>query len=326
MRRRDFIQVIAVATTWPLAARARQSAMPEIAFLGSSSADLYVSRLRVLREGLKEGGYVEGENVVIVYRFAENNIDRLPQLASDLVRDKVDVIVTTAPPAAFAAKAATSTIPTLFLVGDDPVRLGLVPSLSRPAGNITGIYIFNAELAAKRLELLRLLVPAITRIAVLVNPADAALTERQLKDVDAAATAMGLQIRVFNADTIDDVNLAFATMARERSDALFVGVTPFLNSRRIQITQLAAYHRLPATYASREFAEAGGLMSYGSDVVGAYRQLGIYSGRILKGVKPADLPVVQTNKFELIINAQTARMLGLIVPPSMLATADEVIE
>jgi putative tryptophan/tyrosine transport system substrate-binding protein len=191
---------------------------------------------------------------------------------------------------------------------------------------MTGIYIFNAELAAKRLELLRLLVPAITRTAVLVNPADAALTERQLKDVEAAATAMGLQIRVFNADTIDDINLAFATMARERSDAVFVGVTPFLNSRRIQITQLAAYHRLPATYASREFAEAGGLMSYGSDVVGAYRQLGIYSGRILNGVKPADLPVVQTNKFELIINAQTARMLGLIVPPSMLATADEVIE
>jgi putative ABC transport system substrate-binding protein len=191
---------------------------------------------------------------------------------------------------------------------------------------MTGIYIFNAELAAKRLELLRSLVPGIARIAVIVNSADTTLTETQLKDVKTASGALGLQIRVFNADTIDDINLAFTTMASERSDAIFVGVTPFLNSRRIQITQLAAYHRLPATYASREFAEVGGLMSYGSNVVDAYRQVGIYSGRILKGAKPADLPVVQANKFELIINAQTARMLGLIVPPSMLARADEVIE
>ena len=327
MRRRDFIKgIVGSATAWPLSARAQQSAMPVIGMLDSRSPDAITDRLRAFRRGLSENGFVEGENVAIVYRFADNKIDRLPELAGDLVHSQVAVIVTSAPPAAFAAKTATTTIPTLFLVGDDPVRLGLVASLARPAGNMTGIYIFNAELAAKRLELLRSLVPGIARIAVIVNPADTTLTETQLKDVKTAAGALGLQIRVFNADAIDDINLAFTTMASERPDAIFVGVTPFLNSRRIQITQLAAYHRLPATYASREFAEVGGLMSYGSNVVDAYRQVGIYSGRILKGAKPADLPVVQANKFELIINAQTARMLGLIVPPSMLARADEVIE
>jgi putative ABC transport system substrate-binding protein len=230
------------------------------------------------------------------------------------------------PPTAFAAKAATATIPIVFLVGDDPVRLGLVTSLARPSGNLTGINIFNSELAAKRFELLRELVPRAARIAVLANPADVNLTEIQLKDVGAAARAMGLQIEVLNADSSTEIDAAFETIGRARPDAVFVAVTPFFNGRRVQLTQLAAFHRLPATYPLREYADAGGLMSYGTDVVDAYRQGGLYVGRILKGAKLADLPVVQSSKFELVINAQTARMLGLAVPPTLLARADKVIE
>jgi putative tryptophan/tyrosine transport system substrate-binding protein len=324
MKRREFIAGLGGAVAWPTVARAEQTAAPMIGFLDPRSPDAVTDRLRGFRLGLKESGYVEGENVAIVYRWAEYRVDRLPELATELARRQVAVIVASGPLAAFAAKAATTSIPILFLVGDDPVRLGLVTSLSRPNANITGINIFNSEIAAKRLEFLRELLPGANRIAVLVNPADATLTETQ--DVSAAARAMGLQIEFFNADTIAEIDAAFETMGRSRPDAVFVSNTPFLNGRRIQLTQLATFHRLPATYAGREYAEGGGLMSYGSDIVDAYRQVGAYAGRILKSVKLADLPVVQANKIELVINAQTARMLGLTVPPSLLARADEVIE
>jgi putative tryptophan/tyrosine transport system substrate-binding protein len=263
--------------------------------------------------------------LAILYRFAENQNDRLPELAADLVRRKVAAIVAASPLAAFAAKAATSTIPTVFLIGDDPVRLGLVASLARPEGNLTGINIFVVELAAKRLELLRELVPGAIRVAVLVNPADP-VTENQLRSVQAAALAIGLKIQIFNVNTSREIDAAFEVIGRERPDALFVTTTAFLNSRRVQLVQLTAFHRLPATYGLHDFAEAGGLMSYGSNVVDAYRQCGVYVGRVLKGEVPADLPVMQASKFQLVINHQTARMLGLIVPPKLLVLADEVIE
>jgi putative ABC transport system substrate-binding protein len=326
MKRRAFIAGLGGAVAWPVVARAQQTAMPVIGFLDSRSPDVVTERVRGFRKGLNETGYLEGENVGVVYRWAENKNDRLPDLAADLVRRQVAVIAASGPPAAFAAKAATATIPIVFLVGDDPVRLGLVTSLSRPSGNITGINIFNAEVAAKRLELLRELVPWAGKIAVLVNPADATLTETQLKEVSAAAQAMGLKIQVLDADTGAEIDAAFGTFSSARPDAIFVATTPFLNGRRVQLAQLAAFHRLPATYALRECAEAGGLMSYGSDIVDAYRQAGVYAGRMLKGAKLADLPVVQANKFELIINANTARMLGLTVPPSLISIADLVIE
>jgi len=326
MRRREFITLLGGATAWPLAARAQQSAIPAVGFLDSRLPDAITERLRGFREGLKDTGYVEGENVAIVYRFAENQDDRLPELAADLVRRRVAVIATAGPPSTFAAQAATKTIPIVFLVGDDPVRLSLVTSLSRPGGNLTGINVFNSEVTAKRLELLRELVPKLVRLAVLVNPADATLTETQLKGVNAAAGAMGLQIQVFNANTSAEIDAAFETMGRERPDAVLVGATAFLNGRRVQVAHLATFHRLPAIYALREYAEAGGLISYGSNIVDGFHQVGLYTGRILKGAKPADLPVVQANKFELVINAQTARMLGLSLPDRLLAVADAVIE
>jgi ABC-type uncharacterized transport system substrate-binding protein len=328
MMRRDFITLIGGAVaTWPLAARGQQPAMPVIGYLDSRSPEAVTDRLRGFRQGLKESGYFESENVSIVYRWAENEPDRLKDLATDLVHRGAAVIVTAGPPSTFAAKAAAaSTIPIVFLVGDDPVRLGLVASLSRPGGNMTGINIFNAELAAKRLGLLRELVPRATRVAVLVSPADVALTEIQLKEVEAAARAMRIEAQVFNADSSDEIDTAFQMIDRERLDAIFVGTTPFLNGRRVQLAQLAAFYRLPVTYALRDCAEVGGLMSYGSDIVDAYRQVGVYSGRILKGAKPAELPVLQPSKFELVINARTAKMLGLEVPPTLLARADDVIE
>ena len=299
--------------------------MPVIGFLDSRVPDAITDRLRGFRQGLKDTGYVEGENVAIVYRFAENQYDRLPALAAELVSRHVAVIATVSPPTTFAAQAATKTIPVVFIVGEDPVRLSLVTSLSRPGGNMTGINVLNAEVTGKRLELLREFVPRLVRIAVLVNPADQQ-TETQLEGVNAAAGAMGLQIQVFNADTSAEIDAAFATMGRERPDAVLVGATSFLNGRRVQLAHLATFHRLPAIYALRDYAEAGGLMSYGSNVVDAFRQIGLYTGRILKGTKPADLPVVQANKFELVINAQTAKMLGLTVPDKLLVAADEVIE
>ena len=301
--------------------------MPVIGFLDSRAADAMTSRLGAFRQGLKELGFAEGENVSVVYRWAENRFDRLPELAAELVRRQATVIVTTGGPAvAFATKAATTTIPVVFGVADDPVRLGLVASLARPGGTLTGINFLVGELAAKRLELLRALVPAATRVAVLVNPADATNTESTLRDVEPAARAMGLQIQVLNASISREIDAAFATLVRERPDALFVGNDAFFNARRVQLVLLAGRHGLPAIYWDREFAEAGGLMTYGSNIVDVYRQIGVYAGRTLKGAKPADLPVVQSTKFELVINAQTARMLGPTVPPTLLATADEVIE
>jgi putative tryptophan/tyrosine transport system substrate-binding protein len=327
MKRREFITLLGgTAVAWPLAARAQQSAMPVIGYLDSRLPDAITDRLRGFRQGLKDTGYVEGENVAIVYRLADNQDDRLPELAADLARRRVAAIATAGTPSTFAAKAATTTIPVVFLVGDDPVRLGLVTSLSRPGGNMTGINVLNSEVTAKRLELLRELVPRLVRIAVLVNPADATLTETQLTGVNAAARAMGLQIQVLNADTSAEIDAAFETMGRERPDAVLVGTTAFLNGRRVQLAHLATFHRLPAIYALRDYAEAGGLMSYGSDIVNGFHQVGLYAGRVLKGAKPADLPVVQANKFELVINAQTARMFGLAVPDKLLALADEVIE
>ena len=326
IKRRDLITLLGGAAALPLAARAQQPAMPVIGFLGTGSPEVLADRLRAFRQGLSEAGYVEGENVAIIYRFAENQTDRLPELAADLVRRKVAVIATGGPPATFAAQAATASIPITFLVADDPVRLGLAVSLSRPGSNMTGINVFNAEVAAKRLELLRDLVPGVARIAVLANAADATMMETQLRDVDTAARAMALHMQTLKADTSGEIDAAFKTFGRERPDAVFVTTSPFLNGRRIQLAQLAAFHHLPATYALRDYAEAGGLMSYGSNIVDGYRQVGIYVGRVLKGAKPTDLPIVQASKFELVINMQTARMLDIVVPPTLLAIADEVIE
>ena len=322
MKRRAFISLLgAAAGAWPRAARAQQ--MPVIGFLHPSSPDPY--RLRAFRQGLKDTGFVEGENVTIEYRWADNQIDRLPVLAAELVQRRVAVIGTGGPPAVLAAKAATTTIPIAFVVGEDPVKLGLVASLARPGGNLTGINFFAVELAAKRLELLRELVPAAARLAVLVNPTNVA-TGSTLRDVEHAARAMGLQFHVFNVSTILEIDAAFTTLASERVDSLLVANDPFFIDRRVQLAQLAARHSLPAIHQDRLFAEVGGLMSYGASVGDAFRQVGLYTGRILKGAKPSDLPVVQPTKFELVINASTARMLGLTVPEKLLATADEVIE
>ena len=326
MRRREFILALSgAAVAWPLPARAQQPAMPVIGLLDSRSPDGMTDRLRAFREGLKDSGYVERENVAIKYRWAENQLDRLPELAAELVRRQVAVIAATSTNPAFAAKAATTTTPIVFVVGEDPVRLGLVASLARPGGNLTGINILSGELTAKRLNLLREMVPGAARIAVLVNPANV-MTENALRDVAAAARVMGLQIQVLNASTSREIDAAFATFVRERPDAVFVGLDVFFISRRAQLVNLASRHALPATYHLREFAEAGGLMSYGSNIVDTFRQAGVYAGRILKGAKPADLPVAQSSKFELVINASTARMLGLTVPDKLLVAADEVIE
>jgi ABC-type uncharacterized transport system substrate-binding protein len=327
MNRRAFITLLGgAAATWPVATTAQQPAMPVIGFLHSQSPDTAADLMRGFHRGLKESGYVEGENVTIAYRWADNQIDRLPALAAELVRQQVAVISTGSNPAAFAAKAATQTIPIVFSFSEDPVKLGLVASLARPGGNLTGINFFAGELTAKRLELLRELVPAATRVAVLVNPDNATDVESTLRDVKPAARAIGLQLQVLNASTIREINAAFATFARERPDALFVGIDPFFNSRRTQLVHLATRHALPASYGARDFVEAGGLMSYGANIVDAWRQVGSYAARILQGAKPVDLPVVQSSKFELVINAQTATMLGLNVPQALLATADEVIE
>jgi putative ABC transport system substrate-binding protein len=302
MRRREFITLLGgAAAAWPLAARAQEPSMPVIGFLNPQSPETYAGPMRALRQGLKDAGYVEGENVAIEYRWADNQYDRLPALAAELVRRRVAVIVATGGPLpAQAAKAATTTIPIIFNVADDPVRHGLVANLARPGGNLTGNNLLTIELAAKRVELIRAL--------------------------QAAAGNLRLQIQVHNADTPREIDAAFQRMGRERPDAMFVAITPFFIARRVQLAQLAAFHRLPAAYGLRDFAEAGGLMSYGASLTDAYRQVGVYAGRVLKGAKPADLPVVQASKFELVVNHQTARMLDLTVPPSVLAIADEVIE
>ena len=301
--------------------------MPVIGFLHPTSLEAFAENLRGFRQGLKETGYVEGENVAFEFRWADGQLDRLPELAADLVRRRVVVIATASPPAAFAAKeASATTIPIVFGMAQDPVKLGLVASLARPGGNLTGINFLLTELAAKRLELLHEMVPAAKRLAVLVNSAQAINTERTLQEVQTGAQAMGLEIRVLSVGTNREIDAAFAGFEHKRPDALFVGSGTLFTGRRVQLTQWAAHHRIPASYAGREYVEAGGLMSYGSNTTDAFRQSGIYVGRILKGAKPADLPVVQATKFELVINAQTARMLDLTVPDKLLVAADEVIE
>jgi ABC-type uncharacterized transport system substrate-binding protein len=325
MRRREFLGVLGgAAAVLPLAVHAQQPVMPVIGVLLATTIDAYRERMRGFRQGLKDTGYAEGDNVAVLYRFAENQIDRLPELVAELVDRRVAVIATFGgPAAALAGKSANTTIPIVFVVPEDPVRLGLVASIARPGGNLTGINFFVGELVAKRLELLRELVPGATRVAVLVNAVNA---ETTVRDVEAAARAMSLQIRVFSAGTSREIDAAFATMGRERPDALFVGGDPFFSSRRVQLATMAAHHSMPMVYGTREFAEVGGLMSYGPNQTDTYRQAGVYAGRILKGMKPAEMPVTQVAKFELVINAQTARMLGLTIPPSLLARADEVIE
>jgi len=325
MKRREFMSLLGGAAAWPVTARAQQPAMPVIGFLDSRPADAMLDRLRAVRQGLKDTGYVEGENVAILHRFADNQVDRLPELAADLVRRQVAVIIATGV-GVFVAKAATATIPIVFVTAEDPVRLGLVASIARPGGNLTGVNIFNTEVVAKRLDLLRELVPRAARIAVLVNPNDVASTESTVRDAKAAAAAIGLQIQFLHAKTIGEVHSAFETMARDGYDALFVAADPFWAGRRIQLAQLAAFNHLPTTYSNREYVEAGGLMSYGTSISDAFRQVGVHAGHLLKGTKPGDLPVIQASRFELVINASTARMLDLKVPPSLFATADDVIE
>ena len=329
MRRREFIALVGSGIAgWPLAARAQQPAMLVIGLLsavlpGPTTPEL----MAALRQGLKEVGYLEGENVAIEYRGAENRLERLPALAVDLVRKPVAVILAiggTAP--AIAAKGATTTIPIIFTVPEDPVQLGLVASLSRPGGNRTGVNLFVGELVPKRLELLRELVPGMARVAVFVNPANSARAKSQAKEVESAGLAMGLGIQIFNVGANREIDTAFKTLARERPDALFVAPDPFFVERRVQLANLTARHAIPASFSVRANVEAGGLMSYGTNIAEAYRQAGIYAGRVLKGAKPAELPVVQTRKFELVINTSTARMLGLTVPDKLLVAADEVIE
>src|SRR5215471_18843376 len=326
LKRREFITLLGgAAVTWPLAARAQQTAMPVVGYLNPATPEGFSDYLRALRQGLKESGYVEGENLAIEYRWAENASERLPLLAADLVRRQVKVIVAFGP-ASMAAAAATTTIPIVFGVPEDPVRLGLVASLARPGGNATGVNFFSAELAAKRLEFLREFVPTVKRVAVLLNPAESTIAAANLRDVEAAASAVAVQIHVFNASTIAEIDTAFATLASERSDALLISSGPFFLNRIVQIAHLATRYAIPAIASPRAYPEAGGLMSYGTSLTDAHRQAGVYAGRILKGTKPADLPVVQSTKFELVINASTARIIGLEVPPTLLARADEVIE
>jgi putative tryptophan/tyrosine transport system substrate-binding protein len=327
MKRRQFIAGLgSTAAIWPLAARAQQPALPVIGFVYGGAADASVGYVAEFRKGLGETGYVEGQNVTVEYHWLEGQFDGLPALMADLVRRRVAVIATPATVESIAAKAATATIPIVFGVSDDPVKLGLVASLARPGGNATGINLFSVEVMAKRLGLLHELVPKAVRVAVLVNPANGPNPEATFREVPGAARAMGMQIRILNASTIGEIEAAFAGLARERPDALFVTPDQFFLSRRVQIATLAARDMIPAVYSLRDFVAAGGLMSYGTNVADRFRQTGVYTGSILKGAKPADLPVVQPTRFELVINLKTAKALGLTIPETLLATADEVIE
>ena len=330
MHRRELITLLGgTAVAWPLAARAQQPAMPVVGFVNprSSASDTSARIAAVFRKGLGEAGYIEGQNVTVEYYWLDGQYDRLPSLMADLVRRRVAVIATPGNnPTSLAAKAATTTIPIVFGVGEDPVKLGLVASLARPGGNATGINFFGQEIAAKQLGLLHDMVPKAVRIAVLVNPGNASSAEITLREVPKAAHAIGLQVQVLNAGTSHEIEEAFATLVRNQADALFVAADLFFVTRRVQFATLAARHGIPATYPAREVVEVGGLMSYGADILDMYRQAGVYVGRVLKGANPADMPVVQSTKFEFVINAQTARFLGIEVPNALQLLADEVIE
>jgi putative ABC transport system substrate-binding protein len=324
MRRRDFITLLSGAATWPLATRAQESTMPTVGFLNSASADGYASMAAAFRRGLKEGGYLDGQNVTIEYRWADNQYERLPALAADLANHQVKVIFANSPSIP-AALAATKTIPIIFNSGDDPVRLGFVASLSRPGGNATGVAIFSGELAAKRLQLLHELIPGSKTIAVLIN-VDFGPSARFRTDVEAAARTLGVATPILQASKPGEIETAFDDLAQTGPDALLVGPGPFLDSHRDLLIARAAKAAIPAAYETRASALAGGLVSYGADVGDAYRQAGVYAGRVLKGEKPADLPVVRVTKLELVINLKTAKALGLTIPDKLLTVADEVIE
>ena len=327
MQRRDFITLLSgAAVAWPLAVHAQQPALPVVGFVRDGSADGNARNVAAFRKGLNETGYVEGQSVTVEYHWLGGQYDRLPALLADLVRRQVAVIATPGAVPTRAAKAATATIPIVFGVGDDPVKLGLVASLARPGGNATGINFFVNEVIAKRLRLLHELVPKAVRIAVLVNPGNVAVAEATVREVQKAAPTMGLQIQILNATTITEIDAAFATIARERLDALFVAPDGLFVDRRVQLATLTARDRIPAAYSVRDPVEVGGLMSYGTDLAEMHRQVGVYAGSILKGAKPADLPVLQSTKFEFVINLQTARALGIEVPAGVLSVADGVIE
>ena len=328
MQRREFITILGgAAVAWPFVARAQHQAMPVIGYLGVSSPDLYADRLSAFRQGLKETGYVEGRNVSIEFRWAGSRLDHLPAMVADLVRRQVAVIAAAGTlEGARAAKAATTTIPIVFSIGSDPVENGLVASLNRPGGNLTGVTLLNVEIVSKRVELLHALLPAALRFAVLVNPANAIISADEVTNMHAAARKLGLQLKVLNASTSGEIDTAFATLAQQDATALVISSDQFMYSHREQIIALAEHYSIPTIYDRREFAAAGGLVSYGSSVLDAHRQIGIYTGRILKGEKPADLPVMQATKFELIINLKAAKALGLTVPTGLVNAADEVIE
>jgi putative ABC transport system substrate-binding protein len=327
MRRRDFMMLFAGTAAWPIAARAQQSEVPVVGVISGGSADDSADRMRAFRNGLGETGYIEGQNVTVEYHWLDGRYDQLPALMAELIRRRVAVIATPgSTPSSIAAKTATTTVPIVFGVADDPVKLGLVSSLARPGGNATGFNFFMSEVDAKRLGLLHELVPSAVRVAVLLNPANANSTEVTLREVQEAARAIGLHLQVLNASTSREIDAAFATLARERPDVLYVAPDGFFVSRRVQFANLTARDQIPTVYSQREYATVGGLMSYGTNISDSYHQVGVYTGSILKGANPADLPVVQSSKLELVINLQTARLLGITVPPSLLAIADEVIE
>ena len=326
MGRREFVALLGGATAWPLAARGQQPGMPIIGFLNGELPDLFAHLARAFRQGLSESGYVEGRNVAVEYRWADGQYDRLPALVADLIQRQVTVIAANSPAPVMAAKAATTTIPIVFATGYDPVAAGLVASLARPGGNLTGVTTLTAEVGPKRVELLHELMPSATSIALLVNPAAGALRETISTDLQAAARKLGLQFHVLHASAVRDFDAVFATLAQLRASGLVIGSDPFFNSQSEQLAALAIRHGMPAIYQYREFAAAGGLMSYGGSLTDMYRQVGILAGRILKGEKPAGLPVQQTTKVELIINLKTAKTLRLTVPLPLLGRADEVIE
>ncbi|MFZ0721032.1 MAG: ABC transporter substrate-binding protein [Xanthobacteraceae bacterium] len=328
MRRRDFVKAIAGSTVaLPSIVLAQQLALPVVGFINPRSPEASARNVAAFRKGLNETGYIEGQNVTVEYLYLEGAYDRLPAMVADLVRRQVAVIATPGnTPAALAAKAATVTIPIVFGVGEDPVRLGLVASLARPGGNTTGVNIFSQEVTAKRLRLLHDLVPNAVRIAVLVNPTDASIAEYTIRDVQEAAPTIGLQTQAYNASTIAEIDAVFATFAHERPDALFVAPDGFFADRGAQLAALTERDKIPASFSTPDIVAVGGLMSYGTDIADSFRQVGIYTGSILKGAKPADLPVLQSTKFEFVLNLKTAHTLGIDVPPSMLAIADAVIE